>query len=471
MKPTSLKALTKDEKLALLSELEEKEKRLKRRRDLYKPNELQAKVHQSQKRIRFVAAGNGSGKTALGVQESYWAATGTHPSRPNLPVPNTGVVLLDSPDKVKRWLEEYDKFFDTTEWQFNKHGKPYICEIVLPNGSGIEFMFHLQEDLQFESKELDWLIADEPPPRKPYIGLQRGLRRVSGAWTLIVGTPLAQPWLKQEIWDKWAKGERDDIECFKAGILVNAANLGKDYIANFSKDLTEHEKRVRLHGEFSHLEGLALADLFIPEHHVIERFDWPRGWPVVVAIDFHGAKKTTALMLGVNKLDEFYAIKTFSSASPPSKFAEEIKDWYKGYRVQDVLCDSLGASPRTGGYENFSFIDVLRQNGVPVRSTSFKEKSNDAWIQNIRDLLRLRETKLGKRPSLYVFNDLLQLINEFESVLWAKNKATGERLPYLDISNQDLLSCLKYALAAPPMLGRIGRIITRQKPSYASPTV
>lgn len=460
--------LSREEKLALYDAIQEKKKRLKRKRSLYKANPLQDKVHRSQKRIRFVAAGNGSGKTALAVQEAYQTAMGTHPHRPNLPVPNTGVVLLDAPDKMQRWLDELNKFFDTSNWQFNKRGKPYVCEIVLPNGSIFDFMFHLQEDLAFESKELDWLICDEPPPRKPYIGLQRGLRRTSGAWTLIVGTPLAQPWLKREIWDKWAKGERDDIECFRAGINVNAENLGKDYIENFSKDLTEQEKKVRLEGQFAHLEGLALADLFKRDVHILERFDWPRAWPCVVAIDFHPSKPCTAILVGANPLDEFYCVKTFKSKSPPRIFAQEIKEWYKGYKLQDIVCDNIGSTPKTGGIDNQSFIEVLQGAGVPVRPTSYKEKSEDAWVQNIRDLLAIRPTKLGDRPGLYVFEDELELINEFESVMWARRKADDELMPYLDIGNKDFLSCLKYALATPPNQTKITQVYTRPKPSYAS---
>jgi hypothetical protein len=270
------------------------------------------------------------------------------------------------------------------------------------------------------------------------------------------------------LYDPAMKGERDDIEVFKAGILVNAANLGKDYIENFSRDLTEQERRVRLHGEFAHLEGLALAEYWKRDVHLIERFDWPRNWPCTVAIDFHPSKPCTALLLGINKLDEFYIIKTYKSKSPPREFARELKEWYKGYKLQDIVCDSLGSTPKTGGIDNMSFIEVMQQNGVPCRPTTFKEKSEDSWVKNIQDLLFIRDTKLGKRPGLYVFNDLLEIINEFESVMWARNKLTGEYKSSLDIGNKDLLSCLKYALASPPNLNRIAEVYTRQKPSYAS---
>lgn len=469
-----LSKLTREEKLQLLDEIEEKEKRIKRSKGLYKPNSLQAKVHASLKRIRLVTSANGVGKTAMSVQEAYQTATlGASQARldlnhPSLPVPNKGVVMLDAGEKVERWIEEMNKWFDTSEWQFIKNGKPYINEIALPNGSVWIFKFHLQEELSWESDEYDYAIYDEPPPRKAFVGLSRGLRRSSHSWSLIVGTPLAQPWLKKELYDPAMKGERDDIEVFKAGILVNEENLGKDFITNFSKDLNEHEKRVRLHGDFAHLEGLALAEYWKPEHHVVQRFDWPRTWPVVVSVDFHSAKPCTAVLLGANKLDEFYVIKTLKSKSPPSVFAQEIKDWYTGYKVQDLVCDSLGSTPKTGGIENQSFIQVLNAKGVPIRPTSFKEKKEDVWVKNIQDLLYIRDTKLGKRPGLYIFSDLLELINEFESVQWARNRNNEEMKGHLDIGNKDFLSCLKYALACPPMFKRIAEIYSRQKPSYAS---
>lgn len=474
MSQVDLSNLSREEKLALLDELEEKEKRNKRKRSSYKPNELQEKVHASSKRIRLVTSANGVGKTTLASWEAYWTGTlGASLQRiekghPRLPVPNKGVMVLDAPDKVDRVLEEFRKWHDCADWQFLKHGKPFITEIVFPNGSHLIFKFHLAEPLSFESEEYDYAVFDEPPPRHAFIGIQRGLRRSNNSWSLIVGTPLAQPWMKKDLYDPAVKGERDDIEVFKAGILVNKANLGKDYIENFSKDLTEQEKRVRLHGDFAHLEGLALAEFWKPEHHKIGRFDWPRAWPTVCSIDFHPSKPCTAILLGANKLDEFYVVKTFKSKSPPRVFAQELKEWYKGYKLQDIVCDNIGSTPKTGGIDNMSFIEVLQKEGIRVRPTSFKEKSEDTWVRNIQDLLTLRDTKLGKRPGIYVFDDLLEMINEFESVMWARNKSTGETMGYLDIGNKDFLSCLKYALACPPIMGRIAEVYSRPKPSYAS---
>lgn len=458
-----LSHLTREEKLELIDALEARNQKQKHNRDAFRPNSLQLEVRRSLKRIRFVASANGVGKTTLGVQEAWDTSQGTHPYRPALPVPNRGVVILDSPDKVDRWLEELNKWFDTRDWVLKKNGKPYVTEINLPNGSELVFMFHLQEPMAFESFEGDYAIFDEPPPRHVYVGIQRSLRRVNGAWTLIVGTPLTQPWLKEKIWDAWANGERDDVECFKAGIYVNEANLGQDYIANFSKDLTPAEAKVRLEGDFAHLEGLALADLFRRSIHIVEPFPWVRHWPTVLAVDPHPAKPHHAVLLGIDKWDRMFVLKEIKSKSAPAEFALELKEFIAGFDVHDQICDSLGATPRTGGWDNYSFIDVVNmKGGLRLRSTTFKEKSEDAWVQNFRDLLTLRKNNLGEMaPGIYFFSHCTGTTNDCESVMWRRNRLSEEVKGHLDTTNRDFLSCLKYALASPPCYNRIAAIYKR----------
>lgn len=447
--------LTREEKLALLDEIEEKAKRLKQKRSSYKPNSLQLSVHQSQKRIRLVTSANGVGKTTLGVQEAYDTATlGISKFRSEgkkLPVPNKGVIVLDAPEKVERWIEEFNKWFNTEKWKFIKHGKPYITEIVLENGSAWVFKFHLQEELSFESEEYEYAIYDEPPPRKAYVGISRGLRRSDHSWSLIVGTPLAQPWMKRDLYDPAVRGERTDIEVFKAGILVNKDNLGAGYIENFSKDLNEHERRVRLHGDFAHLEGLALADLWSREIHMVPSAPWPRHAPVVVACDPHPAKAHHAIMLGVNRYEQFYVIKSIKSKASATEFGKILKEFVTGFNVVDQVCDSLGAAPTSGGDGRRSFIDVINEQGLRFRSTTFKEKSEDMWVQDIRDLLTVKTNNFGQKlPGIFIYDCNLELVNEFESVMWRRNRHDEITKGVLDIANKDFLSCLKYALAASP---------------------
>jgi len=324
-------------------------------------------------------------------------------------------------------------------------------------------MFHLQEPMAFESFEGDYAIFDEPPPRHVYVGIQRSLRRVSGAWTLITGTPLTEPWLKEKLWDAWAKGLRDDVECFKAGIYVNAQNLGKDYIENFSKDLTEHEKKVRLEGQFAHLEGLALADLFKTDVHVVEPFPWVRHWPVVLAVDPHPSKPHHAILLGIDKWEQLFVIKEMNSRAAPADFALELKEFVKGFDVQEQICDSIGATPRSGGWDNYSFIDTVNiKGGMALRSTTFDEKKEDVWVQNFRDLLTCRKNNFQQeKPGIFFFSTCVGTINDTESVMWQRNRLSENIKGKLDITNRDYLACLKYALASPPCYSRIATIYRR----------
>ena len=124
------------------------------------------------------------------------------------------------------------------------------------------------------------------------------------------------------------------------------------------KSLSEKEIAIRRHGHFFDLEGLALAHLFDREKHLVDPFVWPDGHNVCVAIDPHPAKNHVAVMLGADRANNLFYLKELSSGAPPRQFARELKDWMKGFRVIDIVSDSLGATPGSGGDGNKTFIDV-----------------------------------------------------------------------------------------------------------------
>jgi hypothetical protein len=130
--------LSREEKLRKIDALREKKRRILAKKPVYKPNDGQIKVHQDDKTIRIVAAGNGGGKTTLAVQEVLWWASGYNPITDTFSkVPATIIVLLDSPSKVDEvWMQEVAKWYPLDECELAKNGKPYINQT------------HLQERLQ-----------------------------------------------------------------------------------------------------------------------------------------------------------------------------------------------------------------------------------------------------------------------------------------------------------------------------------
>jgi len=470
--------LTKEQKLLRLDIIQEKKRRILAKKPVYSPNQGQLPVHQDKKRIRIVAAGNGGGKTACGAHEVLWWATGYNPITEEFTkVPATIVVLLDNPLKVDQiWLPELRKWYPLDgECELKKNGKPYVNQIFFRNGSQVIFMFHDQEDMVFEGIQLDYLVTDEPFPRRIWIALTRGQRKKSSEpRTLIIGTPLGQAWIYNDLWKAATNGERDDIGLHRFSVEVNRENLAEGYIETFSKNLTEQEKLVRLGGHFAHLAGLALAHLFDRQIHVIKAFSWPKGKPAVVIIDPHMSKPHTAVMIGATGDGRIYYIKEFASKSPARQFARELKEWMEGdWRIIDVMCDSLGETPRTGGDGNKSFCDVLREAGIRVRATTYDDKDDEDFIQSIQQVLEVpdKADNFGRKlPKLAILEGNPRIINDIESVAWQKYRQHEQFKEKLDITAKDYLSCLKYGLKSGigyiAQLGRAPKVLRRPAASY-----
>lgn len=473
MAKLDLSKYTHAQKLALFDLIEEKKRRLRERKAVYKPNPGQVLVHKSTAKERWVTSGNGSGKTALACCEAIWALEGWNPIKEEFTqTPCRIIVVLDHPEKVTDvWLNELQKWKNfNPEKNFKQRGKPYVSQIIDDKGSELIFMFWQQEETLFESIEADGVIFDEPPPRKVYIGLKRSLRKPGRKpWILGVGTPIKSAWIRKEIIEPWSKGDLPGVECFRYGTSVNQAHLAEGWIQDFSRALSEKEKRIRLEGEFFDLEGLALAHLFRRDVHIIPEFEWEYSNPVVVAIDPHPSKAMVACMIGVDDKGQLYYLKELSLKLPARQFAKKLKEWMEGYRVVDIVCDSLGSADSTGGEGFKSFIQVLKECGVRVRATTFEDKSEEAFIERIRDALLIpeEEDNLGRKlPKLLIVEGNWGIISDVENVSWVKFRDIDMNKPKLDMVNTDHLSAAKYALATnlTPMKGKAHSYVMNKSP-------
>lgn len=455
MKREDLEGLSRDEKLKRLELVREKKRRLRERIALYKPNEGQLLVHRSPAKIRLVVSGNGAGKTTLGVQEAMWSADGYNPIVDEfISVPRRVVVVLDKPDKVgDKWLPEIRKWFKLPDSQLSKNGKPYYNTINRQNGSEVKFMFHEQEELSFESLEVDDIIFDEPPPRKVYIALLRGMRnKKKKARVLIIGTPLSGAWLRREIYEPWQNGEAPDTECFRFGTAVNERNLPEGYVEWFSSKLSEKERRIRIDGEFFDLDGLALAHLFRRDKHLLPKSYWEdhrERFPCVVAIDPHPSKRHVAGLVGADRHGPVW-VKELALKVTPRQFAKELREFMRGYRVLDIVCDSLGQAEMTGGEGFKSFIQVLQEEGIQVRATTYKEKDDEDWITRIQDVIEVPEATEedpDPLPKLRICEGNPGVVGDIETVEWGKSRNSDDFKVTLAIERKDFLACLKYALS------------------------
>lgn len=394
-----------------------------------------------------------SGKTALGVNEAMWALDGYNPiTGKYTPVPARIVVLLDSPEKVGDvWLPELKKWRAIDDEQLHKRGKPYITEITWHNGSTVRFMFHEQSPMSFESLEADFVVCDEPPARNVWIALLRsGRKKNSKARFIMIATPISQAWIRQ-YYVEWEKGNYPDTEFFKGSTIQNAANLAEGYIEEFSKHLTEAEKRTRLHGEFFNTDGMALAGLWKREKHLVREADLPpnykQEWPHVISVDFHPNKPLYACIIAAAPDGKRYYVNEYAKKILPREFALWLKqNWLVEYRVVDIIGDNYGSGDYTGGIGFKSAIEVMNEVGVRIRATTYDEKGDDAFMERLQEGLFVPD--LGEPMLQFLLTKSAGVIRDIENVQWKKIKGTEDFQPKLEISNTDYLACLKYALAA-----------------------
>jgi len=456
--------LDRTKKELLLAALMEKQRREKLKKTPFVPNAGQDKLLRDKAYIRVCTAGNSSGKSVAAVMNAVWCAQGLNPlTNESFRVPNQNIVLLDRPSKVgDKWVPEIKKFFDCSLWKFSKDGTPAVRRITLPNGSEIIFLFQEMSELAFESIDggglpggIASVTVDEPCFHWQFKALIRG-GRTKGANTryLVIGTPLGSNavWIREDLYERYKGG--DPLVSFHSySSEVNRANLDDGYLEKFSSALSEKEKRIRLHGEWSDLDGLALAHLFDPAVHLLTEDEvdlWDRSNPCVVAIDPHPSKKHFAVLLSVNSKGQLAVLKEIARKEVPREFAQSLKDFMKGYRVIEIVCDNLGSSEMTGGEGFKSFIEVLKECGVKVRPTRYDEKKDDEWITRLQDALVVptQPNNFGQLlPKLRIAPSCRTLISDIKNVAWMKIKNLDEYRPTLDITNKDALACLKYALA------------------------
>jgi hypothetical protein len=449
------KELSRDEKIARLLALKELKRRQLAAKPRFEPHAGQRRVISSQALERYLFCGNGYGKSTILVNEVHWAATGFNPiTGEKTPVPAKIVLLLDSPEKIEDFITEYRKWNKLEPEQLHKRGKPHVSFIDYDTGSTVTVISHQVEPLKLEGSQWTHIFMDEPPPKPVFTALFRG-GRIKGrpCRVLLAGTPITAAWLRTDVYEPWARGETPLVECFTGNTEENRSNLETGYIERFAAKLSEQEKKVRLQGAFHDLEGLALSHLFREDTHVIQPADlnWDLSWPCVVAIDPHPSKKHRAVLVGADRDNRLVVLKEIARKETPRQFARTLKQWYAEYRICDIICDSLGSADMTGGEGFKSFIQVLNEEGVRARATSYKEKEDEAFISRIQDALLLPEEpdSFNQRvPKLRVVSTCTETISDIRNVQWARDRGVaGENKPKLEISNRDMLACVKYALA------------------------
>lgn len=237
-----------------------------------------------------------SGKSTAGAAEMIWCCLGIHPFKKGRVPIKTAIIVPDFENHAKGILEPKLK-----EWapegsikKLERHQGGAVKKIYWSSGSTSEVFSHDQDHMVFEGSDYDLAWFDEPPPKKIWTAIWRGMTDRGGAMYL-TGTPLASPWVYDEY--RKLKDNQDPVKWYiQFHSEVNAKNLGegdaelgKQRLKEFADSLDPEERAARLEGAFVQLQGLIFKS-WSRATHVIAPFDIPTSWRIIESVDPHPQK-------------------------------------------------------------------------------------------------------------------------------------------------------------------------------------
>ena len=445
----NIEQLSNAELVKILQTLEQQENALNSDKlALYHPHEGQVDFHSNSARIRLLVTGNRFGKTTASVIEAIWLATGTHPYH-SIPVPNTGKLYGQSFPTIMETIAP--KFEQWCSASYLDNEKPYtydqrgniIC-VNFKNGSRIKIGSYDQQDIKAEGSSWHYVGFDEPPSRELYVGNLRGCVDHGGLmW--FSATPLAEPWIYDDLWLPGITGSKPYIHCI-SGQSDSNPYINKEALSLFVGEMTDSEKEVRFYGKFTSLRGLVI-DTYQPALSDIDPFNIDENFCLYEGIDPHPAKPNAALWKAIDPAGYRFVVAELSCDAGITTFAREVAIMRRrltengAILVASVADSSLNQDDlmfKMNQYEEFKNILAI-EGEVIMPQIAHKRGWLDAGISKLKDLYRPAITELASDPipRQYVFKTCKKYRYELLHYQWPKEqrdsmKPIAKHNEYLD---------------------------------------
>ncbi len=348
----------------------------------------QLKAWDSKKRIVAMLVGTQGGKTCFGadwlkreIEEcgdgDYLVVTATYPL---LEKKLEGVFLDTFRDLYN--LGAYNQ----SKKIFQYHNSPtriLICSATNP------------ESIESATAKAAWLdeAGQEQFRHGTWDAVLRRLSLFRGR-ILITTTLYEWGWLKNEIYDKWEKGD-ENIEVIQADSLVNPAFPKKEYYER-KKSMPSWKFDLFYRGIFTKPAGL-IYDAFNESACLIKRRELPFEWNRYVGMDF-GTVTTAAMFYAVEPTTgNFFAYREYvAGGKSAAEHAEELKMLSQGERITKIVG---GAKVEAAWRESFT------NAGWRVLEPAIKDV--EVGIDKVY--------AFHKANKLFVFDDLEEYIRQKQS--------------------------------------------------------
>lgn len=420
----------------------------------FKPEPYQEGFFQSKSHVRMAFGSNRSGKTTCGLAEDISFALGFRPwelppELATLPleellfsseIPLSARTPVKTPTKVLILEDDWDTadeiLITGTQDRAGKlthylpkeclDGKPeknslgYFCQWHLKNGSSIRIdteKSFVNDPGSFEGGSGDLIHYDEPKKRELRVALKRGLVDRYG-YEIFTLTPLAEPWMKDELYDKAATDPEISVHFFDTELNSHISKAGWE---EFKKTLTEDEKEARIHGRWIHLRGLVYKE-FIPRLYqdggnLIEpvSLDWIKENATIYdSIDPHPRQPLAWLGLAADKMGRLIVWDEIFVKCLIPEFCDLIKSKLGNVEPERTTIDPIAfiADPVDGRHWANEFWD----NNIAVQQAS---KARAQGIMDVRKAFAERR--------LLICTNCFTLIHELQHYVYQEWKSGSQR--------------------------------------------
>lgn len=423
----------------------------------YKPIGNQEKFFRDRHPVRLVFGSNRSGKSVIGTLELISHALGYRPWLPEddpdrivrlangqpIPVPNVGYHLVENLkiSGTQVFIPKFEEWLPHKVATIKKNNLGQPVRVEYSNGSVLHVLSQEMGVSAMEGASGHYLSSDEPPRRDIWTALSRGLVDHSGnSW--ITATPIKASHFMADLMAQ-ASDPKSDVGLISLSIDDNRKSRGGHLddaaVDRFIASLPPHEIASRVYGKPAHLAG-AVFKMFRPyEPFVIEPFDIPPNWPIVMGVDPAGRKPMAALWIAVAPDNTWYVFREMYSDSIVTvpQMADAIKSqegWdrlvsgrylptpYMEPVVLRVIDTSGNVRERTSG---LTITTMFAQEGLPFMPA--KKAGYMESISAITDRL-MYDTQPGAingAPKLVFFNTCTRCVHEMMNFIWQPESAQG----------------------------------------------